>query len=91
MDWPALMWHIAGLLAPALTVALGVVGLSRLLWRPQGTSLWRGAGRQLALNLVACTLTLLAGLVLAGHDGRMLTYVALCLVSAACQGCLLKL
>lgn len=91
MDWPALMWHMAGLLAPALVLAPVVVGVSRLLWRPAGTGLWQGAGRQLALNLAACALTLLAGLALTGHDGRMLTYAALCLASAACQGWLLGL
>lgn len=88
MGFLDLFWHLAGFVAPALVLAPGVVLASRLLVRqPARAPAWR---LQLAFNLGACVLVLLAGLVLAGHDGRMATYAALVLASAGCQAWLLR-
>lgn len=83
-----LFWHLLGLVAPALVLAPGVVLASRVLGpRPARAPSWR---RQVAINLAVCVLVLVAGLVLSGHDGRMATYAALVLASAACQAWLLR-
>ena len=88
MGFLDLFWHLAGLFAPALVLAPGVVGASRLLVRRPGRApTWRC---QLVSNLAACLLVLLAGLLLSGHDGRMATYAALVLVSSVCQAWLLR-
>ncbi|HMN20319.1 MAG TPA: hypothetical protein PKA16_02890 [Ottowia sp.] len=83
-----LFWHLAGFMAPALVLAPAVVLVSRLPgWRSARAGAWR---RELAFNLGACLLVLVAGLLLSGHDGRMATYAALVLASAGCQAWLLR-
>ncbi|MDO5289793.1 MAG: hypothetical protein Q4F13_09205 [Pseudomonadota bacterium] len=84
-----LFWHVAGFLAPALVLASAVVGLSWLLWRRQRLAA-RDRWRQWVANLMVCELVLLGGLMLTGHDGRMLTYAALVLASASCQAWLMR-
>lgn len=83
MDLIDLVGHVAGFLAPALGVGAGVALLARLLDRkalPARTLL-----KNCAINFAVCAAVLLAGLALSGHDGRMLTYVALALACAAAQ------
>ena len=83
-----LLNHLLNLFAPALAVALGLA--SAACW-----TLGRGPGRpawwkQVLLIATAGALVLLAGLVLAGRDGRMATYVALVGVCATVQWLLLR-
>ena len=76
-----LFWHLANLLAPALGMALIAPTLAKLLWRDALRAVpwaalagWVGA---------ADAGVLLAGLAVQGRDGRMATYAAMVLVSAA--------
>jgi peptidoglycan/LPS O-acetylase OafA/YrhL len=83
MDLAGLIWHVAGLLAPALFVP---AGLAALLWpfdkrKPPARILLA----RIAINFIVCAVVLLAGLALTGHDGRMTTYAALALTCAAVQ------
>ena len=88
MDLLDLIWHLAGFAAPAFWVALGMVVACRFLWQKGAPA--QSLQAQLAINFIACLGALLAGLGLTGHDGRMLTYAALVLVSAGCQAWLLR-
>jgi hypothetical protein len=70
--------HVVAFIAPAVVVAL-------LLWAGLR---WRraarlGKGAQLAALLTAGVVVLVAGLVLFGRDGRMLTYAALVLAQGS--------
>jgi amino acid permease len=79
--------HLLNLLAPAALMALLLPALSRLFPGFFGSKqsflrVWRA---QAAINFFIGALVLAAGLVLLGHDGKMLTYVALVLAMAASQ------
>lgn len=83
---PAAMYllnHLINFIAPALWLALFVPGVCRLLWRgaPSRLTLVEQMGVQLVLGV----LVLLAGLVLLGRDGAMLTYAALVVLAAGGQ------
>ncbi|QTD47443.1 hypothetical protein J1M35_17005 [Ottowia testudinis] len=88
MDLVDFIWHLAGFAWPALAVALGVVLAARLLYKKTPVALALKA--QLAINFAVGVGVLLAGLVLTGHDGRMLTYAALVLASATTQAWLAR-
>ena len=83
--------HLLNFIAPAFFVALGLVLSARLLNRFLGSKrpLRQSFGRQLAIIFIANTLVLAAGLAFFGHDGKVLTYAALVLCAALCQGVLL--
>ena len=82
--------HLLNFMAPALLVALGLVLAARLMKRffrskrPPAHSLYV----QVAIIFIANLLVLTVGLVFFGNDGKMLTYVALVLCAAVCQGVL---
>lgn len=83
MSLLGLLDHLLNFIAPALVVGLCVAVLAPLVMkkvRPHHTWL-----TQAAINTVACGLTLLAGLLLFGRDGKMATYAAMVLVCASCQ------
>ena len=81
------LWHLLNFFAPALGVGVLTALMAKLLWRRslKGASLkrlgaWATAGSALAL---------LAGLVVFGRDGKMLTYgvmVLACALSVWCAG-----
>ncbi|MBI5259675.1 MAG: hypothetical protein HY855_24445 [Burkholderiales bacterium] len=75
------VWHLLNLIAPA--VGLGVIAATgaKLLWRRELAPVrWR----RLVLWASAAGLSaLLAGLVITGRDGRMATYAAMVVASAA--------
>jgi hypothetical protein len=76
--------HLLNFLAPALAVAAGLA-LFDLVFskkRPLPIVFWS----QLAINFVVGLGVLVAGLVLLGRDGKMLTYLALLLATATSQG-----
>ena len=77
-----LLNHLLNFMAPAVWLALLMPGLGRLLWRG-ATRLHMG--EQIGVQLVAGLLVLIAGLVLLGRDGAMLTYAALVLVTGVAQ------
>ena len=73
-------WHIVNFFAPALVLGGLAAAATRWLWRRElsGVSvarLWLWAG-------AAAALASIAGLVLFGHDGKMLTYGAMVVASA---------
>ena len=83
MDFFSLLLQLLNFAAPAFWVALL---LTLLAWiftrkRPDGGTLVR----QFAINFVVSLAVLVGGLVLTGHDGRMLTYAALVLAVASSQ------
>jgi len=80
-----LFWSFANFIAPAFWLGLAMAAwgwlTSRLNTRTQLAS--RRWLRNLLLDWVIGTVVLLAGLVLTGHDGRMLTYAVLVLAIGA--------
>jgi len=80
--------HLLNFVAPAAAVAL-LLGASRRFIHsrvPATLSWWLHA----AVVFGAGVATLLAGLVVWGRDGKMLTYAALVLVCASCQWILVR-
>lgn len=80
--------HLLNFVAPAIVVAgLLVLGL-RVTQRTRSlrVPLWK----QVAITTGVGVVTLLGGLVLTGHDGRMATYAALALVAGTVQWALLR-
>ena len=69
------VWHLLNFFAPAVGVGLLASGMAKLLWRRElkgvawvRLATWAGAGG---------AATLVAGLVVSGHDGKMATYAAM--------------
>ena len=80
MDALNLFWHIANFVLPAVAVGALTTGLCKLLWRK---SLARHAWFTLAWQASAAGLAVLvAGLVITGHDGRMITWAGLVVACA---------
>ena len=80
MDALDLFWHIANFVLPAVGVGAFTAGLCKLFWRK---SLARHAWFTLAWQASAAGLAVLvAGLVITGHDGRMITYAGLVVACA---------
>ena len=81
-------WHLAAFVAPALVLAVGLALTSRILGKNSTPRLALPA--QVAINFVAGCAVLVAGLVVLGRDGKMLTYAALVLGCATCQWVLVR-
>jgi len=80
LDALDLFWHIANFVLPAIGVGMLSAALCKLFWR---RTLARVAWFTLAWQASAAGLAVLvAGLVITGHDGRMLTYAALVVACA---------
>ena len=81
MDPLNLFWHLANFVLPAVGVGALTAALCKLLWRrslartPWFTLAWQASAAGLAV--------LVAGLVITGHDGRMITYAGLVIACAA--------
>lgn len=74
------LWHLLGLFMPALATGLIAAGAAKGLWRRELKPVsWR---RLVAWASAAGSIALLAGLVLLGRDGRMLSYGAMVVASA---------
>ena len=84
----ALLNHAINFVAPAAWLALLVPLLSIFVIRKRAVTHTFKA--QVAINFVVCLVALVLGLALFGRDGKMLTYLALVLVSATSQWILLK-
>jgi hypothetical protein len=69
------LWHLLNFFAPALGVGLITASFAKLLWRQElkGVS-WVRLGVWATLG---CAVTLIAGLVVFGHDGKIATYAAM--------------
>lgn len=72
--------HLLNFFLPALTMALLVPTLARLVWRAElKGKAWRG---QVKWSALANAGVLIVGLVLTGQDGAVVTYAGLVLASA---------
>ena len=78
-----LLWHLLSFLAPAFAVALGVALAARLLRLDRAPS--RAWWAPVAMNFIAGTVALGAGLWYFGRDGKMASYAALVLAVACTQ------
>ena len=80
LDALDLFWHIANFVLPAIAVGALTAALCKLFWRrglartPWFTLAWQASAAGLGV--------LVAGLVITGHDGRMITYAGLVLACA---------
>ncbi len=75
------LWHLSNLFGPAVGLGLITPALAKLLWRRELRAV---AWLSLALWVLgADALITLAGLMLLGRDGRMATYGAMVLATAA--------
>ena len=74
------LWHLLNFIAPALGVALLATALAKLSWRRELAAVpWL----RLALwTACAGVLSLVAGLLVFGRDGKMATYAVLVVTSA---------
>ena len=81
MNFFALLGHVAGLIAPAVGIAAFLV-LAPRLWRSRRAVRW-SAKIEFQWLALAGIGVLLAGLVVFGRDGKMLSYSALVLVQGS--------
>ena len=84
--------HLLNFMAPAAFVAVLLVLLPRFFsgFFKSKRPLAQAIRMQLAIVFVANMAVLVAGLLIFGHDGKMLTYAALVVVAALCQWVLLR-
>jgi len=81
LDALQLFWHLANFVLSAVAVGALTAALCKLFWR---RGLARSSWFTLAWQASAAGLAVLvAGLVLTGHDGRMITYAGLVVACAA--------
>ena len=83
MNFIDLVWHLLNFATPAVLLGAISAAAAKVLWRgPLRTISWLSLGGQAAgVSLLACV----AGLVITGRDGKMVTYAAMVL---ACAGIL---
>ena len=80
LDALDLFWHIANFVLPAMAMGALTAALCKLFWR---RGLARTSWFTLAWQASAAGLAVLvAGLVITGHDGRMITYAGLVVACA---------
>jgi hypothetical protein len=72
--------HLVNFFLPALTMALLVPTLARLVWRAELKG--KAWGGQVKWSALANAAVLIVGLVLTGQDGAVATYAGLVLASA---------
>ncbi len=84
-----ILFHLLHFIAPAAFLAVLLPVGSRWAWG-RAISGRPGWGVQVGVNLAVGAAVLVAGLVLQGRDGKMLTYAALAVGMATSQWLLLK-
>lgn len=80
--------HLLNFVAPAAAMALVLVLLGRLVGSRSASAM--AGWLRWAILFVVGVAVLLAGLVLWGRDGKMLTYAALVVACATCQWVLVR-
>lgn len=83
MGYVDAFWHLVNFVAPACCVALLSALGCRLLWRDAVRA--RRWWPTVMLGACSGVLVLGLGLAVSGQDGRMLTYMAMCLAVALSQ------
>ena len=78
-----ILYHLLNFVAPAAALALLLVLAGRIFGQkvPSALSWWA----RVAIVFIVGVAALVAGLVLWGRDGKMLTYALLVLATASCQ------
>jgi len=84
MTWLPLLQHLPGLAAPALGVGLALACVG-VVFSKRNRPFARALFWQTAINFIVGLGVLLLGLALTGHDGRMLTYLAMAAAMALAQ------
>jgi hypothetical protein len=81
MNFLDLLWHILDFAAPPLLLGLISATAAKWLWRgPLRATPWLQLGaRAAAASLLVCV----AGVIITGRDGKMVTYAAMVLACAA--------
>ena len=81
MNFLDLLWHLLDFAAAALLLGVISATVAKCLWRGQlRTTPWlQLGGVAAAASLLAC----IAGLIITGRDGKMVTYAAMVLACAA--------
>jgi len=88
MDPLSAINHLLNFTAPAMAIAILLVLGCRVFMRKRSTG--RGVGAQLAITFLVGSAILVAGLMLLGRDGKMLSYAALVVGCATTQWVLLR-
>ncbi|MDR0274927.1 MAG: hypothetical protein LBI48_06250 [Burkholderiaceae bacterium] len=84
MDWLPLLWHLPGFAAPALAVGFGLACAGA--WSSRKSQPFiRALLEHTAINFSAGLSALALGLILTGHDGRIITYLAMVAATALAQ------
>jgi hypothetical protein len=83
MSWLGALFHALNFFLPAAFVA-AVMGFSGCFFKKKRPAILSFPA-EFAIHFVACSAVLVLGLVLSGRDGKMLTYAAMVLASAALQ------
>lgn len=81
MTFTQLLFHLVNFVLPALGLAVFMPLLGRWVMGSGGMA-WPS---RMCYHAVAGTAVLVTGLLVQGHDGRMVTYVALVLVAATLE------
>ena len=75
MDPLDILWHLLNFIVPAVGLGMLAAAAAKLLWRGElAGATWARLARDCAA--VACAVSI-GGLLLSGHDGRMLTYATM--------------
>jgi 4-hydroxybenzoate polyprenyltransferase len=82
MSLPQTFGHLLNFVAPALWMALGMLLLGHVIAPGPRRMAWPG---RLAVHVLVGVVVLVAGLVLSGQDGSMLTWAALVLALASSE------
>lgn len=80
--------HLLNFTSPALAMAVGMVVWGHLFFRKRAQA--RGWLVPIALHFAVGCVVLMAGLVVLGRDGKMVSYAGLVLASATAQWLLLR-
>lgn len=84
--------HLLNFFAPAAFIAVLLVCMTRVFsgFFKSKRPVAQGLIAQLAIVFIVSAVILIAGLLVFGHDGKVLTYAALVVGAAACQWVLLR-
>lgn len=77
------LWHLLNFMLPAGFMAVSMTLAGRFL--KENKPIAGGFIARAAIHFIACLVVLIAGLILTGRDGKMMTYAAMVLASGTLQ------
>ena len=77
------LWHLLNFILPAAAVALGLTALGRIF--KSNNPIVHAFIKQFAILFLVSIGVLIAGLLITGRDGKMLTYTAMVLIAGTAQ------